>query len=48
MCSMLHEPTDELAGLRIYVREGGPVAAIEYGVGYRLVTDVISRYAELN
>lgn len=37
MCDVIEEPTDEPEGLRIYLRNGQPVAVMEYDVGYRLI-----------
>ena len=37
MCDVINEPTEEPEGLRIYMLEGWPVAALAFDVGYRLV-----------
>ncbi|MCD2358994.1 hypothetical protein LQK91_21565 [Pantoea sp. MHSD4] len=42
MCSVIHEPTDEPEGLRIYLWEKWPVAVLEYDVGYRLMPGMIT------
>lgn len=42
MCSVIHEPTDEPEGLRIYLRDGWPVAVLEFDVGYRLIPGMIT------
>lgn len=42
MCDVLNEPTDEPEGLRIYVLDGWPVAVLEYDVGYRLVSGMVT------
>ncbi|MEB6225412.1 hypothetical protein [Pantoea anthophila] len=42
MCSIIHEPTDEPEGLRIYLRESWPVAVLEFDVGYRVIPGMIT------
>lgn len=42
MCSVIHEPTDEPEGLRIYLRDGWPVAVLEFDVGYRVIPGMIT------
>ena len=43
MCDVIHEPTEEPEGLRIYVLDGWPVAVLEYDVGYRLVPGMVTQ-----
>ena len=42
MCSVIHEPTDEPEGLRIYLFDGWPVAVLEFDVGYRVIPSMIT------
>lgn len=42
MCSVIHEPTDEPEGLRIYLYDGWPVAVLEFDVGYRLLPGTLT------
>lgn len=42
MCNVIHEPTDEPEGLRIYLRESWPVAVLEFDVGYRVIPGMIT------
>lgn len=48
MCSVIHEPTDEPEGLRIYLRDKWPVAVLEYDVGYRLMPGMITHRWQQN
>ncbi|WP_182059178.1 hypothetical protein [Pantoea sp. ME81] len=48
MCSVIHEPTDEPEGLRIYLRDNWPVAVLEYDVGYRLMPGMIAHRWQQN
>lgn len=42
MCDVIHEPTDEPEGLRIYLRDNWPVAVLEFDVGYRMIPGLIA------
>lgn len=42
MCNVIHEPTDEPEGLRIYLRDNWPVAVLEFDVGYRVILGMIT------
>jgi len=42
LCSVIYEPTDEPEGLRIYLRDGWPVAVLEFDVGYRVIPGMIT------
>ena len=48
MCSVIHEPTEEPEGLRIYLRDNWPVAVLEYDVGYRLIPGMITNRWQRN
>lgn len=48
MCSVIHEPTDEPEGLRIYLRDKWPVAVLEYDVGYRLMPGMVTNRWQRN
>ncbi|MFZ4213937.1 hypothetical protein ACOZB2_21215 [Pantoea endophytica] len=48
MCSVIHEPTEEPEGLRIYLRGNWPVAVLEYDVGYRLMPGMIAHRWQQN
>jgi hypothetical protein len=48
MCDVINEPTEEPEGTRIYVRDGWPVAAMEFDVGYRLVPGMITNHWQQN
>ncbi|WP_215844877.1 hypothetical protein [Candidatus Pantoea bituminis] len=48
MCSVIHEPTEEPDGLRIYLRDNWPVAVKEYDVGYRLMPGMITHRWQQN
>jgi hypothetical protein len=48
MCSVIHEPTEEPEGLRIYLRDELPVAVLEYDVGYRLMPGMITNRWQRN
>ncbi|RPD91255.1 hypothetical protein BBB56_23480 [Candidatus Pantoea deserta] len=42
MCNVIHEPTDEPEGLRIYLRDNWPVAVLGFDVGYRVIPGMIT------
>jgi hypothetical protein len=48
MCSVIHEPTEEPEGLRIYLRDNWPVAVLEYDVGYRLMPGMVTNRWQRN
>ncbi len=48
MCDVIIEPTEEPEATRIYVRDGWPVAAMEFDVGYRLVPGMITNRWQQN
>jgi hypothetical protein len=48
MCDVINEPTEEPEGLRIYMLDGWPVAALEFDVGYRLVPGMITNRWQQN
>jgi len=48
MCSVIHEPTDEPEGLRIYLRDNWPVAVLEFDVGYRVIPGMITNHWQQN
>lgn len=48
MCDVIHEPTDEPEGLRIYLRDNWPVAVLEYDVGYRLMPGMVTNRWQRN
>lgn len=48
MCSVIHEPTEEPEGLRIYLRDKWPVAVLEYDVGYRLMPGMVTNRWQRN
>lgn len=48
MCNVIHEPTDEPEGLRIYLRESWPVAVLEFDVGYRVIPGMITNRWQQN